>query len=142
MNKRIEGIKVAIYTAAMILIFANIVTGILKDINLIFDFRGLISILSLVHFIILILFIWLWSKKICPYYETAKAPIYIVFLAWYSSITIFLFVDDNDGPTLYGSEFGVYNTYSPMFFLLIIASLLFVWYWEKIKDQIDSSFCS
>lgn len=135
--------KVILQYLSIVIIVGNFLGGALHDIDIIFEFQGIVSVICLVHFGIFIGLVVIWSKKICPhYYETTKAPLYLVSLAWYASLPLFIFQTELLERLGYGHVTDSFYTDSPMFYILFTSSFFILWYWEDIQKYVPQEFCT
>jgi hypothetical protein len=97
-------------------------------------------ILRIACFIHLVGAAWLihiWRSKICYLLQSPKAPIFVVISAWYATIPLFWAFDTN----WLSDKYLNLSFESPIFLLLLISSVLFVWFWEEIKNSPAKSWC-
>lgn len=84
-------------------------------------------IFSLTHLSGTIAIIALWAKKICPdHFNSTKAPMFITISVWYAYSFVYLFEPE---------------IFSDVFYPLIAASIIFIWAWDEIKNELDHPFC-
>lgn len=130
------------YFAAWVMM-GNFGGGIIHGLSIVFDSRGMISLVCLGHFVIFLGLVVFWHKKICPYYfETSRAPLYIVLVTWYISMPLFVFQTTTLEHLGYGYATYSFYTDAPMVYVLMISSFLVIWYWDELKYRIPYEFRS
>lgn len=132
----LRAVKIAIYNVSFVIIIYNIAVGIIVEGEVLFELdHNMIRLIVLVHLIGIYAVIMVWFKYISPYhFDTPKAPIYLVFMAWYNTIIAFTF---SHGTMWNIDNYTRYDTSSSMFTILCISSFFFIWYWNEIKEKIE-----
>lgn len=158
---RIQYIRTGLLTTAAIIVILNLFGGTLMSAILLLghDSEIWLRVISFVHIVGSFLLFVLWKQKICPVFHTAKAPLYLVFSAFYSSLLMFSvkqdeLISEGYGDVEYDSH-GAYLDGAPsvythilsypyehyLFPWLVVSSVLFIWFWDDIKSDMCDKWC-
>ncbi|MDD2267434.1 hypothetical protein [Sulfuricurvum sp.] len=154
-------IKIGLYTVSAFTVIFFLFGGTFMSFsNLFGSYKEIwLRIGSAIHIMGVIGLLYLWKKKLCPLFNTTKAPMFLIFSSWYTSIPLFIIQDDEIIQEGYGTvEYDGHGAYLdgeptiathmihfdpsiPHIYILLIASALFVWFWDDIKEEIIKSWC-
>ncbi len=135
----IKRLNIALYSISFLIIFSHLWFGLFISFYTMIDSYAWlwIRIGYALHLIGAGWVLYFWKVKICPIYNTSKAPIFIVTASWYSSIPLFIAYNQE----IISYKYLCFNPISPMVLIMITASIFFIWFWDEIKNTFGNSWC-